>query len=178
MEQAQGDNSGYGRATMSEHQPNQLTQLQLLTSDILEDIEHQLRGELYNETTDQWEQKGKKMIKSEDGIRDILGELYTFLNRNVILSELTDEEIRKLTMELSKSLVFSLGKKADEYTDNNTSDLSSVVRTVSRTAFFTMKRAKDRGEGKLLGQTTTYVERNTEDNGGKFPGIFGRNKRG
>lgn len=178
MEQAQ-DGGDAGRTTMNEHQPNQLTQLQLLTSDILEDIEHQLRGELYDENQDAWVQKGKKIIKTEDGIRDILSELYTFLNRNVILSELTDEEIRKLTMELSKSLVFSLGKKADEYTRNNTSDLSSTVRTVSRTAFFTMKRAKDRGEGKLLGQTTTYVERNTGDEGGgKLPGIFGRNKGG
>lgn len=156
-----------GSSVISQQSPNrEFTHLQLLTSDILEDIEHQLKGEIYNEEKDEWVNKGEKLILVDKGIHEVLTHMYTFLNRNVILSELSDPEIRTIMQVLDEEITYFLAEKADIYTNNDITKLDLIKRIITHTAFFSLKRALNRGEGQLLKDTVTRVEHYDTGGGG------------
>lgn len=65
-------------------------------SDILESLEHQLKGEVWITLPDgggKWDVKFKQEL-TDEGVSDVLNIVYSFgLNKNVILGNLTHEEI-------------------------------------------------------------------------------------
>jgi hypothetical protein len=173
------DENEQGSYMATQHIPNQqLTQLQLLTSDILEDIEHQLKGEVYNEEKDKYEQKGMRLVLTDEGVKACLTQLYTFLNRNVILTELKETNIRIIMQVLDEEITWFLAEHGDTFTNNDVSKLDLIKRILTHTAYFTMNRALERGEGKLLGQTTTHVEHYEQAQGSVLSKIspFGKGK--
>lgn len=163
----------YGTHIAMERRPDQrLNQTRLETTDILEDIEHQLKGEIYNEKEDSWEQKGKKLIESEDGIKSIMSFLYQFLNRNVILSELKEEKINIIMLHLAEEVTYHLMEKADTYTNNETVRMDMIKGIICNTAYFSMCRALGRGEAKSLAETTRQVEHYDNKKQGILPSWF------
>jgi hypothetical protein len=75
--------------------------------DILEEIEHHLKGEVFIEG--RWVEKCSRQL-SDEGVKDILSIIYSMgINKNVILGCLTHEEIygrcRAIWLEISKYFV-------------------------------------------------------------------------
>ena len=87
-------------------------------SDILEEIEHQLRGEVYGQLPNG---QGGYIQKfpaemSEEGIADILGMIYSLgINKNTILGNLTHEEIYTRCREVWKEAAQWMVKKKVKY---------------------------------------------------------------
>jgi len=173
--QEEQSRQGFGTHIATERRPNErLNQQRLNTTDILEDIEHQLKGEIYNEEEDSWEEKGNKVIKTEEGIKSIMSFLYQFLNRNVILSELKEKKIDIIIYHLAEEVTWHLMENADTYTNNDTTNLDMIKGIVCNTAYFSMCRALNRGEAKSMAETTRQVEHFDDKNDSILPGFLQR----
>lgn len=84
------------------------------SSDIIDEIHHQLKGEIFipnGRGGGEWKCKFKKQL-TDEGINDILGIIYSFgINKNVILGCLNHEEIYQrcnaIWKELAKYMVIN-----------------------------------------------------------------------
>ena len=106
------------------------------------------------------------MIRTDDGIKDILSHITPFVNRAVILSDLSEREIYNWMEMMVPEITFHLAKNADRYTNNNTDKLDLVEWIITHLVFVTLLRAKGRGEATLISQSTTRQEIIGERGGG------------
>ena len=84
-------------------------------SDILEDIEHQLKGETINETTGKYEPRFDRWINDE-GINKVLHIIYACgINKNIFLGNLTKDEIMFKCKSIKKKLALLFFKKYYDY---------------------------------------------------------------
>lgn len=142
-------------------------------------IEHTLKGEYFNETKKQWEIIGKTLA-NDTGIKRIMTELISILNKNVVLSAFEDEEINGIMLQTMDAFAILLRLKRDDFGIDK-SDLDSVANIVETNLWAGLKRA---GSAQTLrAVTTTIMEKRlvqspssqTQKKGGSFPfNIFKR----
>ena len=83
--------------------------------DILEELEHQLKGEVFDEEQNKYVEKFSRLLNDE-GISKVLHIIYACgINKNVFLGNLEKEEIMFKCKTLKKKLSLLLFKKASDY---------------------------------------------------------------
>lgn len=83
--------------------------------DILEDIEHQLKGEVWDAEKKRYIVKFDRWVNDE-GVNKILHVIYACgINKNIILGNLTTDEIKFKCRSLKRDIAFLLFKKYHDY---------------------------------------------------------------
>jgi hypothetical protein len=167
-------------SVVQEQRNQPLTDLQLIADDILEELEHGLRGDSYDTTNLRWipvKNKSDRIILVDKGIRDVINICRVFISRLTILSDLTEEEIYKTMQAISEENIWHLARNAEEYFGNDTDRIATAENIINHAIFITLKRALNAGERTSLSERVTQIERYEQDKkGGVFPHIFGGKK--
>jgi len=153
------------------------------TETIADQLEYQLKGFVWKEATGD---KGGVWVKgnfpapvNEIGAAELANIIRDLNNRVTFLSELNDDEINKVCLDLNKSLVALIFMNWDLWEVRKES-ARWIVAKMMALVFIGLKRAKGRGEAELLAQVTS-INRNIFEGGqqqrGGFFNLFRRNKQ-
>lgn len=171
-------------------EPN-FSQWQLDPKDVLELIEHSLRGEIWKSSADgqsgAWAvpEQGSNPMLNERGIQAILKKLTTVVNRVAIMSNLDEKAIDNwlwdLGFTLAAELVSHVWPENDWGIDER--DLDAIHDLIMVLTEVSLKRALHDGERKKLYETQKSTETHVVDHspgkksgflGGIIPGLGGR----
>jgi len=129
--------------------PGQMTegllQYQIDSNEIIEEIEHILKGELmhYNSKTGSMEWEKKKHIKAlinERGINGIISILKSRLTKIFILSDFDEDKIVNMTINIGQNVIDELYFNWEEYEIPSTSAASIVLNMVTDTVYATLRK--------------------------------------
>jgi hypothetical protein len=162
---------------LQREQDANLTIWQLTSQDIFLELEHDLRGEVFNEKTKKWEQKkGGKRLMTEEGIRTVMSVVRSKVNKNTFLSNLTDDDIAIIMKDLCLSITTLLYEKYEEF-EIDTVFLELIHDKIVHFTFFALKRALNQGERLFLGRSQqtreTIIRDERAEKGGFLGGLFG-----
>lgn len=147
-----------------------LTKWQLSGEDITINIQHILKGEIivpydrvetlpdgtnYKITDVKWEAKATPML-SDEGIQQITTMLYGFLNRNVFLSNLTEQR----AMGLARDILLMANKKLfldAEAFKLTPSNYALIITELESHIIPALLRAYEEGERKFISKTNTEL---------------------
>lgn len=147
----------YSDMSVPEHQrSSDLMRWQLSTSDLIEDLEHDLKGETFNRETNQWV-IGKTRFVNDEGVKAIMSILTARINKNTILSNLNENEISRIMIDFSRDLIDLFFMRREEY-DISKEHLDLLLRKIVDFVYISLKRAFEEGERQFL----KHTERRTE----------------
>lgn len=172
---------------------NDMFKWALSGEDIINTFEHILKGErlqeVENKTIDkvtgeeiktysqEWVlHKGSRALLNESGISKIINSMYTFLNRNMYLANLSEERALKITRDVCLSVNRQLffGNKLYNL---STDDYGSVVNQLLTLCLSATSRPMNEGERKFFKTTTQEIRQLvSSDKGGGGSGggnLFG-----
>ena len=154
----------YITETVPRFRDAELTKWQLSPEEIVEKLEHDLKGEIpkWDKETETWtwKQVGKKLM-NDNGVKMIITLVFSHIGKNTILSTLKTNEIASVMKLLHKHLTLHLSDKWKEY-EIDKSDLTLINDIVTNTIWFALKRAENGAEKKFLSSTEKRVERTFE----------------
>lgn len=138
-----------------------LIKWQLDPTDIIEQLQHQLRNEIWDES------KGKYVsvcepLCNEQGVHSIILHL-TSVSKLSMMSDLTEEEINGIMRKFISDFIQLLFMEYDKWGIEKPY-LSTVVNLVEMTLYPTLKRAQNGGERRFLTKTERRVEQHTVNN--------------
>lgn len=138
-------------------------QYQLDSDQIIDDIEHNLKGETLhiNPRTgdEEWKvRKGISPILNEEGVNTIITILKSHLTKIFILSDLDMEVIISITKDIGDNIIDDFEDNWERYGLKNGSGGSTVVRTVTNTVYATLSKAKHGNYLKFLRTTHNISE--------------------
>lgn len=141
--------------SIARHDPD-LVRWQLTTEDIIELYEHSLRGEVWNPEAAKWKPLRDPLV-NDDGIFNILSCMRAHLHKCTILSNLKDDEVKRLCRE---STAVIINKLADNYKrwNINVHDLDGIATDYDHIIFVTTKRSMNEGERNFLKPVERRVE--------------------
>lgn len=137
-------------------QQNEFTVWQINPEDINNKIEHDLRGDLYDSETDMWltDEEGKYRKMNEKGIREVLGTINMYVNKNTYLSNLSMEEINKTCNLLGNQLAELFANNYENFQMvRDLSYMTLLVWKITNMIFFTLKSSQEEGMRKYFGGT-------------------------
>jgi hypothetical protein len=130
---------------------------QLELNDILERIEHILKGDQpkFKDGHVIWEDNPDKKTNTlnEKGVREILKMLSFYVNRNTILSDYEDDEIRVILFGFGSRLNNLIFMKYDEYgmeDEEKRKEFEMIVGAIVDIVYSAYKRAKHGGERRSI----------------------------
>ncbi len=109
--------------------------------EILLVLEHDLKGDQYNEKKAMWEPTDKKLLNDE-GVRTIISLVRTSINKVTFLSNLTMEEITTICRDLNLALVDTLFFKWESF-ELEKDHLDLIVSKIMNFIFVGMKQAEN-----------------------------------
>lgn len=135
--------------------------------EVLDEIESTLRGrkKIINEDTGKTEwilPMGCKPRANERGISSLMTDAKTIINQNTIMSNLSEEEISKIIISLSDTIINKLSMNWKEF-EVAKSDLDTVHNAIIVPAFMALKRAMREGEKRFLKTSVRAVESYTSN---------------
>lgn len=137
-------------------QSNDLVKWQLTTYDLLDEIEHRLRGEVFNHKEGKYEKKFERLM-TEEGINKIMNFLFSYVDKNSILTNFTMEDVRRLSKDarnaLSELLAFNFVKW-----ELNKGDLTMIVVMIDEKIYAVLRRAFNDGERRHLNTVSQRSE--------------------
>src|SRR3990167_8854068 len=160
---------------------NDLVQLALSSTDILDDLQHELLGEVFDEKQRQFVKIDKPILNIE-GVKKLMAFTRSIINRNTTFSSSLDEEARVRAKEVEMIINDAL---LDNYYkwDVGKADWALIVATFGNATFFTMKRSVGGAERDILaGNTKTLIQKQdmqskqsiSEKSGGLFNNLIRR----
>jgi len=139
---------------------------QLDPKEIIEEIEHYLRGErlgLDPKTKKRaWEKWGDAMLP-EEGIKAVVTELRARLNKVVVLSNLDDASVKRMAMDCRLGIARLLFMKCKDWKIDY-SYLSLIVHFIDDQVYSLLMRARNDGEREKIYTTQQYVKQEIVDN--------------
>jgi len=149
------DHSPYGG--LAAYQQDAATLLmQTNPAGVLVEIEHQLRGEIYDSEDDKWIDK-KSPLLNEKGINGVMSILKSIVNTNCILSNLSEKRIQLIIENVGKNIADLLLIEFEDYGVKK-SNLSTIVFLCCNMCYFALMRGYDEGERKFLKTTQRSTE--------------------
>jgi len=128
---------------------------QLTSTDILNEIEHDFKGEILDENG-VWKAKGKVLV-NEQGIRTILTIIRSRVNKIVFLSKLNEDIILKFCRDIELDLEDQILLNYQKWHLDKT-NCSMLLHKVSQLIYCGLMRAEGEGERKFLGETRRVNE--------------------
>jgi len=171
QEQQRQSSSGHGGG----QDPN-LIEFQLEMDNILERLEHLLRGEVAKVDVDgeqYWEApEDSSKVLNEKGIQFFMNYMSTYLNRNTILSNYTTERINEILIDIGYELtdhVFCNYERFGLDTQEKRTHFNTIVMSIVRILESTYNRSIAGGERESL-RTARMVTQNIPMSAGhQFP---------
>ena len=117
---------------------------QLDPSKILEELEHRLRGEVWDFSKNQYVQKREPMM-NEHGISIVMSIVEPRISKIIIMSNLTEQDIMSIIKDFNDNLIDLLLMNY-EVMGINKKYLSVVRGLIDDTVYITLKRALEEGE--------------------------------
>jgi hypothetical protein len=145
------------RTPVAEKQDAELTRWQLMVEDIILELEHDFRGEIFMEDENKWEVKGESLM-NEKGIRSIIGVLRASVHKILFLSNLTEDDVYLITRDTHIELACLLAQNIDNF-EIKKAYLSSILNKVVFITYEGLRRAFMGGERTFLKQTERRIER-------------------
>ena len=147
----------YPRATPTPEPPQQdFFRFRIQSEDILLEIEHKLRGEMYDVKTGRWDPKYGKWC-NDLGINIILSLVYDYANKNIYLANLTKDEIFFKCKHMKKKLAKLIFNKYHDYgIDKVKRDL--IVKKVVDAVHSCLSRCEDGREAEQISTATQRHE--------------------
>lgn len=125
----------------------------------LEKIEHMLKGEILKKDergVDVWKKEGTELLNSE-GVNVIMSCLRFYLNPNNILTNLDDNEIKRIACNCTRDVINLLKLNFIKF-DAHREYLSFIVNAIDATVYCLLKRAYKEGERKFLHSNIKRIE--------------------
>lgn len=166
-------------------------QYQLEVQDIIEEIEHSLKGEvlILEKSTGRLEwlkTEFSKRLINEKGIASILTILKSRLTKIFVLSYLDQEAIEEMTINIGKNIIDDLYYNWEEYEIEDDAAASHVLALVTDTVYATLCKSKGGTYLKYLRSVQTIQDVNTQhglqsqnvqkSDGGILKKIFGKRR--
>ena len=139
---------------------------------IIEDLKHYYRCEVEvpnGKGGYKWETpEGVKPLLNELGVHSCIIDVFGYVNQGTILSNLSEDDIGKLTIECGWTLVKKLKKRRVEFGCDE-SNMTTIVLTSTTMAKMALLRAKNQGERGFLrhvvfqNQSNTYGQKIPQD---------------
>ena len=122
----------------------------------VEVFERVLRGEKYNYDTGLWEKKYKTFI-NDDCLSEIMPIVRAIVCLNTTISNLDDDEVRNIIIELNDELSILFRLKYKEFGIEK-ANLSTICNMICRMAYMALKRGYMKGDKELIKGTTIRHE--------------------
>ena len=140
-------------------------QYQIEPTKILDEIEHNLRGETpaYNNTTGLygWQRlPGSIALLNEQGIRRVMTILQSHITKIFVLSDIDLENIENMTVDIGRALIDDLKTNWETYGVPNISAASLITIMCTNTIYATLCKARSGTYLKFLRTTTNISEVN------------------
>lgn len=166
-----------GWTPVREMQTDELTRHMLSSDDVIEQLEHQLRGEDFDYEKNMWLKAVGKPVLNERGVRIIISRVRWYVNRVPFLSNLEDPQIYEMMYNFSNNLTELIFNNGDEWELNWAYAMqNNLVDEICDLVFIGLRRAFAQGERKFLGSHTKILHRIDESpnqkQAGKKWGIF------
>lgn len=161
MEEKQftGENQGYPKYQGSVSPlmvSDNFMQYRLESSDVIEDILHYLRGEVWDSKKKVYTPKFEPLC-NENGINTIAAILYSHLHKGVFTSDLEEEDILRIAKEVRKAVSMLVALYYKEFgIDEKYRDI--VIQIIDHNVYVSLRRALRGGERDLLSKTVQRVE--------------------
>lgn len=153
------------------HDKQDLIQWQLDPKEILEQVEHDFRGE-YQDSDGKWKRKvDSKAIMNELGINSVMSILKSRISKVFNLSNFTESDVNMMALQTSMEIIEAIAENY-YYWDLQFSDFDKVRNMVVHNIFATLKRGFGDGERRYLGRIEQVIHKITSSNdGGKQKGF-------
>lgn len=142
----------------------------LQMEDVIEVVEHNLRGEKWDNDSKKWVELGTR-IMNEEGVVSISSTLSLFLNKNAFLSNFSEDDVLNLTKNIHKTLCTDLYYNWQRWKFKP--EYNIITRKIAILVFMGLKRAQEEGERLALRQSERIVRTFSEGNrdSSKFPSL-------
>ncbi len=146
----------------------------------LAQIENSLRGgyyqTYYNHENSQWETKftrtGKDLL-NEEGVQNVMSMATSVINKNVVLGNLTEDEIAQVMENFHASLASMLMRGYEKFNIQTINDYHTIINIVTNFARIFLSRTKDGIDRDLITQTQSTRETVQTGDDGKKRSFFG-----
>lgn len=154
----------------------EFTKWQLDVTEMLELMEHNFRGEVYDQAEDKWEKRYPAEM-SEEGIAYVMKRLRFYMDRNFMLTNLKDEEVFMISRTVSMDIAMVFYQNYRRFGIDK-SILTTLVNQISWAVFVTLKRAWGAEERKSLRENSQRQEIRSyapdQEKKGLFSKVMGR----
>ena len=125
-------------------------------SRIIEEFSHRIRGETFDITAGKWKLVSKPKM-NEQGINELVNEIFSRVNQNTIFSNLDRKEVSHLIISLGDDVAVMLCEKVVLW-DIKEEDMDSILNMCVDLVYMALKRGYDQGERKFLSKVTQQSE--------------------
>ena len=127
---------------------------QLDSSDIVNSLDHLLRGEFWNRLENKWEGKGEPLL-NEDGIKMMLTVVASHLTKEKILTDIPKDQIFRICRDMRLALINHLTMKWKDY-EVRKADMDVILEIVDHYVYTNLSRG---GEGRTLDYFKPTIKR-------------------
>jgi len=166
-------------SSFSSRSGEDIARYQLELNDLLEQTEHILKGDIVK-----WEGGMKIWVANphpednplnDEGIRKIMLELQTYINRHIILGDYDERDINHIMKDYGRKLTDFLFMQYEEMgmdSEKKRQEYASVVMNIVNLVYASYSRAKDGGERRSLREMIN-ISQNSNSNQGQMMGMNG-----
>lgn len=149
--QIQDPDSQYVMAGSQQKDP-ELIKWQLTGHDLINEIKHRLKGDVYDEVNEKWEKETRQLL-NDQGINDIIALLNAYgINKNTILSTLNESMVFKIMLIFDGDLSELFAINHDNY-ELQVQKMSLVKDAICNQVYFAMTRAIGGAEKNFIQST-------------------------
>lgn len=145
----------YGEVTVPQTEAGSIL-IQTNPSLVLQEIEHQLRGEQYNPENEKWDATQEPLMNNK-GINKVMTTLRGVVNTNCILSNLSEDDVYRLALCVADDITMDLCANYKSFAVDK-SDFDRIIDLCTNMCFFSLKRSYNEGERKFLKTTLRLHE--------------------
>lgn len=153
-----------------------MARYQLELNDLLEQTEHVLKGDIVviRNKVKVWENNPhpEKNPLNKEGVRKIMLELQTYINRHIILGDYDEKDINTIMKSYGKKFSNLLFMKYEEMgmdTEEKRQEYASIVMNVVNLVYASYSRAKDGGERRSLREMISIQQTHQSQGQGMMP---------
>src|SRR3990167_5615447 len=139
----------HGENVMFGNNMPDLTRWTLDSSDVIDEVEHKLRGEIWDNSSERYIKKYDELL-NDKGINIMMSILHTHLTKNFKLTVLAEHEVLAISKAVRKDIIKLLFIYYKEYGAEK-SKLSLIVNMVDHPIFVHLKSA-------LNGETLKFLK--------------------
>lgn len=133
-----------------------------------------LSGEMFDESTQTWQQVGKPLCNSE-GRRRIMQEMYVHCNHMFEIANIDKEQVGKMAIDFGNEIGIILETNKVKY-EINDYDVAPLVKTMTRVYYITLVKSESGNMQQFLRNNFKVVETQSRQRNGMLSGLLKRNE--